>query len=50
MAVPTFLIFSRLDYYNAVVLYSLFHQYFDEQSLPNQPAKVGAMAQQRRHF
>jgi hypothetical protein len=28
-AAPTFLIFSRLDYYNTVVLYSVFHEYFD---------------------
>jgi hypothetical protein len=50
MAVPTFLIFLRLDYYSTLVLYNAFCEYFDEQSLPTQPAEVGAMAQQCRHF
>jgi hypothetical protein len=50
MAAPTFFIFSRLDYYNTVVLYGVFCEYFDEQSLTNQLAEVGAVAWQRRHF
>jgi hypothetical protein len=33
-----------------LVLYSVFCEYFDAQSLSNQPAEVGAMAQQHQHF
>ena len=50
MAVPRFFIFSQLDYYNTIVLYSVFREYSDAQSLPNQLAKVCAMARQRRDF
>jgi hypothetical protein len=50
MAVLTFCIFSWLDHYNTIVLYNVFCEYFDAQSLPNQLTEVGAVAQQRRHF
>jgi len=43
MAAPTFFIFSRLDYYNTIVLYSVFREYFNAQSPPNQLAEVGAV-------